>query len=54
MVIKVIISCNNFIAIDPMKKFGTQFSFSDFHRQKFSQQQEPGLRAKITENIINI
>ena len=41
-VIKVIISYENFIAIDPMKKSGTRFSFSDFHGQKFSQQQEPG------------
>ena len=37
-----------------MKKFGARFSFSDFHGQKFSQQQEPGLREKITEHIINI
>ena len=37
-----------------MKKFGAQFSFSDFHGQKFSRQQEPGLREKITENMINI
>ena len=36
LVIKVIISYDNFIAIDPMKKFGTRFSFSDFHGQKFS------------------
>ena len=43
LVIKVIISYDNFIAIDPMKKFGT----------RFSRQQEPGLRAKITENMIN-
>ena len=41
LVIKVIISYENFIAVDPMKKFGTRFSFSDFHRQKFSRQQEP-------------
>ena len=54
MVIKVIISYYNFIAIDPMKKFGARFSFSDFHEQKFSRQQEPGLREKITENMINI
>ena len=54
LVIKVIISSDNFIAIDPMKKFGAQFSFSDFHGQKFSRQQEPGLREKITENMINI
>ena len=37
-----------------MKKFGARFSFSDFHVQKFSWQQEPGLREKITENMINI
>ena len=37
-----------------MKKFGARFSFSDFHEQKFSRQQEPGLREKITENMINI
>ena len=43
LVIKVIISYDNFIAIDPMKKFGAPFSFSDFHVQKFSRQQEPGL-----------
>ena len=54
LVSKVIISYDNFIAIDQMKKFGALFSFSDFHRQKFSQQQEPGLREKITENMMNI
>ena len=54
LVIKVIISCDKFIAIDPMKKFGARFSFSDFHGQKFSLQQEPGLREKVTENMINI
>ena len=54
LVIKVIISYDNFIAIDPMKKFGALFSFSDFHGQKFSRHQEPGLREKITENMINI
>ena len=52
--IKVIISYDNFIAIDPMKTFVARFSFSDFHGQKFSRQQEPGLREKITENMINI
>ena len=41
LVIKVIISYGNFIAVDPMKKFGARFSFSNFHRQKFSRQQEP-------------
>ena len=41
LVIKAIISYDNFIVIDPMKKFGAQFRFSDFHRQKFSRQQEP-------------
>ena len=41
-VIKVIISYDNFIAIDPMKTFGARFSFADFHGQKFSRQQEPG------------
>ena len=54
LVIEVIISYDNFIAIDPMKTFGARFSFSDFHIQKFSRQQEPGLREKITENMINI
>ena len=54
LVIKVIISNDSFIAIDPMKKFGARFSFSDFHEQKFSRQQEPGLREKITKNMINI
>ena len=54
LVIKVIISYDNFIAIDQMKKFEARFSFSDFHGQKFSRQQEPGLREKITENMINI
>ena len=54
LVIKVIIRHDNFIAIDPMKKFGARFSFSDFHGQKFSRQQELGLREKITENMINI
>ena len=36
-VIKVIISYENFIAIDPMKKSGRRYSFSDFHGQIFSQ-----------------
>ena len=54
LVIKVTISYDNFIAIDPMKKFWARFSFSDFHGQKFSRQQEPGFREKITENMINI
>ena len=54
LVVKVIISYDNFIAIDPVKKFEARFSFSDFHGQKFSWQQEPGLREKITENMINI
>ena len=54
LVIKVIISYGNFIAIDPMKKFEARFSFSDFHGQKLSRQQEPGLREKITENMTNI
>ena len=54
LVIKAIISNDNFIAIDPMKKFGARLSFSDFHGQKFSRQQEPGIREKITENMINI
>ena len=54
LVIKVIISNDKFIAIYTIKKFGARFSFSDFHRQKFSQQQKPGLREKITENMINI
>ena len=54
LVIKMIISYNNFIAIYPMKKFGARFSFSDFHGQNFSRQQEPGLREKFAENMINI
>ena len=54
LVIKVIISNDKFIAIYTMKKFGARFSFSDFHGQKFSRQQEPGLREKITKNMINI
>ena len=55
LVIKVIISNDKFIAIYiPGKKFGARFSFYDFHGQKFSQQREPGLREKITENMINI
>ena len=53
-VIKVIMSYDNFLAIDPMKKFGARSSFSDFHEQRFSRQQEPGLREKITENMTNI
>ena len=52
--IKVIISYDNFIAIDPMTKSGARFSFSDLHGQKFSRQHEPGLMEKITENKINI
>ena len=54
LVIKVIISYDNFIGTDPTKKFGARFGFSDFHGQKFSRQQELGLREKITENMINI
>ena len=54
LVIKMIISYDNFIAIDPTTKFGARLSFSDFYGQKFSWQQEPGLREKITENMINI
>ena len=54
LVIKVIINCDNFIAKDPMKKFGARFSFSDFLGQKFSRQQEPGLMEKVTENMINV
>ena len=54
LVIKVIISYDKFIAIDPTKKFGTRFNLSDFHEQKLSRQQDPGLREKITENMINI
>ena len=54
LVIEVIISYDNFIAINPMKKFGERFSFSAFHGQKFNRQQKPGLREKITENMINI
>ena len=50
----MIISYDNFIVIDPMEKFGGRFSFSDFHGQKFIRQQEPGLRKKITKNMINI
>ena len=53
LVIKVIISNDNFIAMDPLKKFVARFSFSDFDGQKFSQQQEPGLRETITENMMN-
>ena len=47
LVIKVIISYDNFIAIDPMKRFGARFSFSDFQGQEFSRQQEPGLRERL-------
>ena len=36
------------------EKTGARFSFSNFQGQKFSRQQEPGLREKITENMINI
>ena len=42
LVIKVIISYDNFIAIDPIKKFGARFSFSDFHGQKFSRPKNMG------------
>ena len=54
LVIKVIISYDNFIVIGPMKKIGARFSFSDFHGQKLSRQQERGLRKKTTENMVNI
>ena len=47
VVIKVILGYDNFIAIDPMKKLGAQFSFSDVHGQKFSRQQEPGIRERL-------
>ena len=30
LVIKMIVSYDSFIAIDPMKNFGARFSFSDF------------------------
>ena len=45
LVIKVIISYDNFIAIEPMKKFRARFSFSDFHGQKL---------LGINEDMINI
>ena len=35
LVIKVIISYDNFIAIDPMKKIGARFSFLIFTDKKF-------------------
>ena len=46
LVIKVIISYDNFIAIDPMKKFGPRFSFSYFHGQKFSRQHRTWFKGK--------
>ena len=51
LVIKVNISNDKFIVIYTMKKSWGTISFSDLHGQKFSQQQEPGLREKITDNI---
>ena len=54
LVINVIISCNNFIAIDLMKNLGHDLVFLIFMNKNFSQQQKPGLREEITENIINI
>ena len=57
LVIKVIISYDNFIAIDPMKKFGARFSFSNFHWQTFNQEMpewKPGLREKVTGNMTDI
>ena len=36
LVVKVIISYDNFIAIDPMKKVGARFSFSDFTYKNLS------------------
>ena len=47
LVIKVVISNDKFIAIYTMKTFGARFRFSDFHGQKFSQQQEPGLGKRL-------
>ena len=47
LVIEVIISYDNFIAIDPMKNFGAPFSFSDFHGQKFNRQQEKCLSGNL-------
>ena len=47
LVIKVIIKYDNFIAKDPMKKFGARFSFSDFHIQNFSRQQERDLWKRL-------
>ena len=38
LITKVIISYDNFIARDLMKKSGPRFSFSDFHGQNFSRQ----------------
>ena len=42
LVIKMIISYDNFIAKDPMKKFVARFSFSDFHGQKFTSNKNLG------------
>ena len=55
LVIKVIISNDKFIAIYKNEKnLGHDLVFLIFTDKKFSQQQEPGLREKITENMINI
>ena len=55
LVMKVIISNDKFIAIYTMKlkNLGHDLVFLIFTDKKSSHQQEPGLREKITENMIS-
>ena len=59
LVIRVIISYDNFIAIDQMKKFGARLVFLMFNDNSFADNKrnasvEPGLRRKSTEDMTDI
>ena len=49
LVIKMIINCDNFIAIEPMKYLEHDLVFLIFTDKNLAGKQEPGLREKITE-----
>ena len=58
-VIKAIISCENLIAIGQMKRSEARFFFLSFTDKNFSGDKRmpelnPGLRAKITKNVIGV
>ena len=53
LVIKVSIGSGSFIAIDPMTKLGHDLVFLIFTDENLAGN-KPGLREKITENMINI